>query len=68
MWPHDATWNYTVRGTVRQITAWHRAAEFLGIPVPVYLATAATRYAKNLERRVNRIMKKLDQEKQEQGG
>lgn len=64
MWPYDADWKFNVRATVKQVTVWRRAADFLGMPIPVYLAHAATRYAKNLERRVNRIMKQVDRERE----
>lgn len=64
MWPWDAEWKFNVRATLKQVTVWRQAANFLGMPIPVYLAHAGTRYAKNLERRVNRVMKKLDQEKE----
>lgn len=65
VWLKDADWTYTVRATVRQLTVWQRAADFLGLSIPVYVATAATRYGQSLERKVTRALRRAA--KQEQG-
>ncbi len=65
-WPHDATWSYTVRATPRQLTVWQRAADFCGTDIAVYLAHAGTKFAAILERRINRVMKQVDAEREQQ--
>ncbi len=62
-WPHDATWTFSVRGTSEQLTYWRRAADFCGTDIAVYLAFAGVKYAKTLERKINRVMKEVDAEK-----
>jgi hypothetical protein len=52
MWPYDATWKYSVRGTPAQTGPWEWAARLKGVKVPVFLAMAGDFYAEHLKRQL----------------